>query len=119
MKNLYLLLFLLFTSCASKQQKEVGQEAKKEVAISTSAPNDECEKCAASTFAGQEPDTAFIISNGSKLLLCSYSESQNGKKIYSEFVLSECGNDSIIDFWSAVEAYEILLGQDILQLQKV
>lgn len=119
MKNLYLLLLLLFTNCASKQQIEVVHEAEKEVVSSTGSPNEECEKCTATTVAGPEPDTAFNFSNGSKLLLCGYSESREGKKIYSEFVLSDCGNDSIIDFWSAVEEYEILFGQDTLQLHKV
>lgn len=79
----------------------------------------ECEICAASKYAEPEPDTAFNFSNGSRILICGYSEPQDGRKVYSEFVLSECGNDSIIDFWSAVEEYEIMFAQDTFQLQKL
>ncbi|RDV14670.1 hypothetical protein DXT99_13465 [Pontibacter diazotrophicus] len=119
MNNLYLLLFLLITGCAPKQQQEVVQVAETEEVGSTVASEGGCDKCAASKFVESEPDTSFIFSNGSKLLICGYPELREGRKIYSEFVLSECGKDSIIDFWSAVEEYEIRYKQDTLQLQKL
>lgn len=118
MKNLYLLLFLLIAGCTPKQQ-EVVQVAETQEVGSTVVSESGCVKCAASEFAEPEPDTAFIFSNGSKLLICGYPELREGRKIYSEFVLSECGKDSIVDFWSAVEEYEIRFEQDTLQLQKL
>ncbi|RIJ42482.1 hypothetical protein [Pontibacter oryzae] len=118
MKNLYLLLYLLIAGCAPKQQ-EVVQVVETEVVGSTGASEGDCDECAASKYAESEPDTTFIFSNGNKLLICGYPELREGKKIYSEFVLSECAKDSIIDFWSAVEEYEIRFEQDTLQLQKL
>lgn len=118
MKNLYFLLYLLIAGCAPKQQ-EVVQVVETEEVGSTGASKGNCDTCAASKYVESEPDTAFTFSNGSKLLICGYLELREGKKIYSEFVLSECGNDSIIDFWSAVEEYEIQFEQDTLQLQKL
>jgi hypothetical protein len=118
MKNLYLLLSLFIAGCASEQQ-EVDQTADSVEVVSLGAAEGNCDKCVDSQFAASEPDTTFIFSNGSKLLICGYSELSEGRKIYSEFVLSECGKDSIIDFWSAVEEYEIIFEQDTLQLQKL
>ncbi len=97
----------------------MGQIAELEKVVSTGVSEADCDKCSASDYAESEPDTAFIFSNGSELLLCGYSELKDGRKIYSEFVLSECGKDSIVDFWSAVEEYEILFEQDTLHLQKL
>lgn len=119
MKNSYLLLFLVIAGCASKHQIEVGHKAEKEIIGNTGAPNGECNKCAASELAESEPDTAFNFTNGSKLLICGYSEPSEGRKIYSEFVLSECGYDSIIDFWGAVEEYEVEFAHDTFRLQKL
>ncbi|TPE42687.1 hypothetical protein [Pontibacter mangrovi] len=119
MRNPYLLLYLLIAGCAPKQQQEVELIAGSEEVGEIGAPEAGCDKCAASEFAGPKPDTAFIFSNGSKLLICGYSEKKDGKNIYSEFVLSVCGNDSIIGFWSAVEEYELVFVQDTLQLQKL
>lgn len=114
MKNLYLLLILFIAGCVSEQKME-GEQL--DEVGSTGTSEVECEKCVASKYA--EPDTAFNFSNGSRILICGYSEPQDGRKVYSEFVLLECGNDSIIDFWSAVEEYEIMFAQDTLQLQKL
>ncbi|MBF9254601.1 hypothetical protein I2I11_14950 [Pontibacter sp. 172403-2] len=118
MKNLYILLYILIAGCAPKQQGVV-QVAETEEVSSTGADEGYYNKCAASEYAESEPDTAFIFSNRSKLLICGYPELREGRKVYSEFVLSECGKDSIIDFWSAVEEYEIRFDQDTLQLQKL
>ncbi|GHA74551.1 hypothetical protein [Pontibacter akesuensis] len=116
MKNLYLLFVLLLAGCVPEQKSDTRQVVEVESTVKTKA---ECEKCPASNYAGPEPDTVFTFSNGKKLLICGYSEILDNRKAYSEFILSECGNDSIVDFWGAVEAYEVEYASDTLQLQKI
>ncbi len=43
---------------------------------------------------------------------------QDKKKVYSEFVISECGNNNLISFWGAIEKYEVYYLKDTLMLFK-
>jgi hypothetical protein len=52
-------------------------------------------------------------------MLCGFSEKKAGEKIYSEFVLSECGQESIVDFRGAAENYKVSFRTDTLVLRKL
>lgn len=121
MKNLLLLFTLLAVGCAPVQKQLAEQLAVAEKTARADSPEQICDKCAASSYSAPapEPDTSFTFSNSKKLLICGYPELQGDKIIYSEFVLSECGNDSIIGYWGAVEAYELDYKQDTLLLHKI
>jgi hypothetical protein len=47
----------------------------------------------------QRADTVFTFSNNKKIGLCGYKEIINDENYYSEFVISECGSDKVIDSW--------------------
>jgi hypothetical protein len=115
MKTLYLFLVLLLISCSTDKTVDSNEE-KEEQEIVTSVENN-CKECPQSNFADQEADTAFYFSNGKKLLVCGFVEEQEGERIFSEFVVSDC--DSIIDFWEAIDTYRIEYVKDTLRLLKI
>ena len=57
--------------------------------------------CPKTQFAGTKVDTTFHLSNGKTIVLCGYKNPHSKPTTFSEFVLSVCGQDSIIDFWDA------------------
>lgn len=57
--------------------------------------------CPKTQFAGTKADTAFHFSNGKTIVLCGYKNLESKPATFSEFVLSVCGQDTIIDFWGA------------------
>jgi hypothetical protein len=117
MKNIALLLAVFLVSCGNEKLATTENIIQEVSSHNETAKS--CSKCPESIYADNEPKTAFEFSNGKKVLLCGYVEEQNRKKIYSEFVISECGTDSIIDFWSAVESYEVEFEADTLKLVKL
>jgi hypothetical protein len=79
----------------------------------------ECE-CAKSKFQTNiTPGTVFTFSDSKRIAVCGFkdihiSESQAE---YSEFVISECGVDTITGFWGAGENVIIFLDNDTLYLK--
>lgn len=125
MKNLCLIFALLLVSCAKEQKLKKEQnnpqaEAKQTKEVRTIVDSEKkCKACVESIYAETEPDTIFDFSGGQRLLICGGSEVQDKKKVYSEFVISECGNNTLIDFWGAVEKYEVEYVKDTLKLSKI
>ncbi|GAB3194312.1 hypothetical protein ABID22_000261 [Pontibacter aydingkolensis] len=121
MKKVYAFLALLLTGCTVEQELVTDNPTNTgEQVIASGVAAGGCEQCAASEFGvKQEPDTAFTFSNGKRLLICGYYELQDGKKVFSEFVLSQCGDRDIVDFWEAAERYEVVYTQDTLKLHKL
>lgn len=125
MKNLSLLLVLLLVGCSQKRGLENEQTVKKAEVIQPKEAGAEtesktkCKACVESMYAETEPDTVFDFSGGHRLLICGGSEVQDRKKFYSEFVISECGNKTLIGFWGAVEKYEVEYIEDTLKLSKI
>lgn len=72
----------------------------------------------AGTQEGDKPDTIFHLSAGKAIILCGY---RNPKKeeIFSEFILSICGQDTIIDFWPAVLSCRLKLHKDTLFVDQI
>ena len=120
MKKVYLFVALLLAGCTVEQELITDNPTATGEAVTTTENTKTCEECIASEFGvKQDPDTAFNFNNGKRLLICGYYEPQNGRKVFSEFVLSECGDTDIIDFWDATEQYEIEYSQDTLKLHKL
>jgi hypothetical protein len=71
------------------------------------------------TSEGQYPDTTITFSTGQKIILCGSREIFNEKHHFSEFVLQVCGNDSIIDFWGAVQTCRLIKVEDTLKVVEV
>jgi hypothetical protein len=120
MKKKYLILVVLMTGCTGEQKTDdKSKPALQEAKIVTESEGN-CEKYAASPIGAPEAaDTVFYFSTGKKLILCGSVEKEHGEKIYSEFVLSECGKESIVSFWGAVDQYKVSFKTDTLQLRKL
>jgi hypothetical protein len=120
MKKKYLIFALLITCCTDEQKTDHKNKPALQEAKRATEPERNCEKCAASPFGTPEAvDTTFYFSNNKQLLLCGFSEKKDEEKVYSEFVLSECGQDTTIDFWGAVDNYKVSFKTDTLQLRKL
>lgn len=78
--------------------------------------------CPRTVYAGTKPDTTFHFINEKTVVLCGYKNSETHSTTFSEFVLSVCGEDSIIDFWGAVLNCRFRVSYDTLfvdQLQNL
>ena len=78
--------------------------------------------CPKTEFAGTKADTTFQLSNGKTIVLCGYKNPDSKPTTFSEFILSVCGQDSIIDFWGAVLTCSLKVEKDTLfvnQLQNL
>lgn len=103
MTRYYLTLLLTFLALTS-----VFGQAKKAV----------CD-CPKTQFAGTKADTAFHFSNGKTIVLCGYKDLESKPATFSEFVLSVCGQDTIIDFWGAALNCRLKISNDILLVDEL
>lgn len=60
--------------------------------------------------------TVFNLSSGKKIVLCGF---KNPNNMFSEFVLSVCGEDRIIDFWDATLTCKVKTNKDTLLVQEI
>lgn len=65
----------------------------------------------------QKADTIFSFSNNKKIALCGYKEIIDDKNYYSEFVISECGSDKIIESWDGNPVYLTRFSNDKLNIE--
>lgn len=98
-------IFLTFASVASAQVKKTG----------CNCPGNTM----AAIEAGNRPDTAFHFSNGSTVILCGYQHEGGSPAIFSEFILSVCGEDEIIDFWDAMLTCRLRFDKDTLFVEDI
>ncbi|MFP9114673.1 hypothetical protein ACLI1A_12080 [Flavobacterium sp. RHBU_3] len=56
----------------------------------------------AGTTEGDAPQKVFTFKNGRQIILCGYENEEDGKAVYSEFILQECDSPDIIGFWEAM-----------------
>ena len=82
--------------------------------------NADC-NCPISKFAETKADTVFHLSRSKSIVLCGYNVKDiiKGKKLFSEFVLSVCGSDTIIKFWGAVLICDVITSGDTLLVQTI
>jgi hypothetical protein len=70
--------------------------------------------CPKTQYAGTKADTTFHLSNGKTIVLCGYKNPDSKPTTFSEFILAVCGQDTIIDFWSAVLTCRLKVSKDTL-----
>ena len=70
--------------------------------------------CPKTQFAGTKADTTFHLSSGKTIVLCGYKNPDSKPTTFSEFILSVCGEDTIIDFWGAVLTCRLKVNKDTL-----
>ena len=70
--------------------------------------------CPKTQFAGTRADTTFYLSNGKTIVLCGYKNPESKPTTFSEFILAVCGQDTIIDFWGAVQTCRLNVNKDTL-----
>ena len=75
--------------------------------------------CPNTQYAGTKADTTFHLSNGKTIVLCGYKNTDSNPVTFSEFVLSVCGQDSIIDFWGAVLTCQLKVRKDSLLVERL
>lgn len=75
--------------------------------------------CPKTQFAGTKADTIFRLANGKTIALCGLKNPESNPTTYSEFVLAACGQDTIIDFWSAVLTCRLKVNMDTLLVDQL
>lgn len=75
--------------------------------------------CPKTQFAGTKADTTFQFSNGKTIVLCGYKNPGIKPATFSEFILSVCGQDTIIDFWGALLACQLGVKKDTLFVEEM
>ncbi len=80
--------------------------------------NGSCD-CPKTQYAGTKADTTFHLSNGKTIVLCGYKNPDSKPTTFSEFILSVCGQDTIIDFWGAVLTCRLKVNKDTLLVDQL
>lgn len=75
--------------------------------------------CPKTEFAGTKADSTFHLSNGKTIVLCGYKNPDTNPTTFSEFILAVCGQDTIIDFWSAVLTCRLKVNNDTLLVDQL
>lgn len=70
--------------------------------------------CPKTQYAETKADTTFHLSNGKTIVLCGIKNPNSNLTTFSEFILSVCGQDTIIDFWGAVLTCRLKVSKDTL-----
>ena len=73
----------------------------------------------AGTTKGAQPDTSFHFSNGKTIILCDYKNPDIKPTTFSEFTLSICGQDTIIDFFEAKLIFRFKFKKDTLVIEDI
>lgn len=80
--------------------------------------NTSCD-CPKTQYAGTPADTTFHFANGKTIVLCGYKNPDSKPTTFSEFILAVCGQDTIIDFWGAVQTCQIKVNKDKLLVNEL
>lgn len=75
--------------------------------------------CPETPYTGTKADTAFHLSNGRTIVLCGYKDPDLKPTAFSEFVLSVCGQDTILGFWGAVLTCRLKVDKDTLLIEEL
>jgi hypothetical protein len=62
--------------------------------------------CPKTSTTGVTPDTAFVFSSKQVIVICGNKNQSNNPPTFSEFVLAECGEDDVIDYWETTSRVE-------------
>lgn len=86
--------------------------------VNAQIKNESCD-CPETPYAGTKADTTFHLSNGKTIVLCGYKDTDIQPTAFSEFILSVCGQDTIIDFWGAVLTCRLKVNKDTLLVDEL
>ena len=75
--------------------------------------------CPKNEFAGTKAETTFYFTNGKTIALCGYRNPESKLTTFSEFVLSVCGSNKIIDFWGATLTCRLKTDGDTLFVEQI
>ena len=78
----------------------------------------EC-RCPANEYVHTQPETLFKFSNEKTIALCGNAINKGADKIFSEFVLSVCGQEKIIDFWDAMTFCKVKAEKDTIIIEEL
>ncbi len=104
MKHTILLLVALFISCnnTNKAEEKYNQ-------------TESC-KCPLTQYSDVDADKLVTISK-QQIAICGYHNTNNN--YFSEFVVAECGNDTIFNFWDALTIAKIEVKKDTLYIKEI
>lgn len=103
-KLFYLIVLLIISSCSYAQVQKTN-----------------C-ACPTPNYSGhQTPDTIFHFTNENSIALCGYKYKQasTSKTLFSEFCLSVCGQDSILNSWDALLTCQTHMNNDTLIVEQL
>jgi hypothetical protein len=95
------------------KQKAIFIASEKELTI-----GDDC-KCVKNDYGETKADTIFKLENGKRIALCGYRNPESNPIDFSEFVLSVCGENKIIDFWGATQTCYLKTDKDTLFVEEL
>lgn len=75
--------------------------------------------CPKTQYAGTKADATYHFSSGKTIVLCGYKNPESKPTTYSEFILSVCGQDTIIDFWGAILTCRLNISNDTLLVDEL
>ena len=75
--------------------------------------------CAKNEFTETKSDTIYKLSSGKSIALCGFRNVENNPVDFSEFVLSVCGENKIIDFWDATQNCNLRVNKDTLFVEEL
>jgi hypothetical protein len=73
----------------------------------------------AGTSKTDKPKQLFTFSSGHQIVLCGYQNKDKDATTYSEFILQECGQNTVIDFWEALFTGTIEFKNDIIYINEL
>lgn len=75
--------------------------------------------CSKTKFAGTKADTTFHFTNRKTIVLCGYKNPESHPTSFSEFIISVCGSNTIIDFWDATLTCRVKTDHDTLFVEQI
>lgn len=113
---LSLLCILILSACSNGHKQTAANMAISGKIISIK--NIKCQ-CPANELAATRADTVFTLGNGKSIVLCGFRNTGSTPVDFSEFVLAECGNDSIIRAWDGTTTARIRTVMDTLMVEEI
>ncbi|MFN5416524.1 MAG: hypothetical protein ACK5B9_05665 [Flavobacteriia bacterium] len=112
------LQFLLFTIVLLACETKIDGISKTNKSEIKEINQNNC-NCPKNEFSLTKSDTIFLLSNNKKIALCGYRNPDSNSVNYSEFVLSVCGEDKIIDYWDATQTCFLRINSDTLIVENL
>lgn len=113
MKNFAIaIIIIILSSCTKSSEKGLtlainhNPQEKNKIPPQCSCPENDLRTTKA--------DTVFTFGNGKKIALCGYRNTEDDPVTFSEFVLAECGKDTVLREWDATITCRVFTKGDTL-----